>query len=1045
MLALCIVSVNSCIRDGLTDGRENVVGKEIATLEEQSHSIKATIADVKALRETVEGHDDLLDGAVRSLENHLSYLNSAPLWADGTLASLAEQKTLASALGAVYADAEPYGATKTCLKALDAGAGSWLGKNFGTYWSASLAKAKINVRVERLCSEMRKQQMLVEGLVSDVEAGLRKDEDAKGLVAVAKSVEANLAAAQELSAVIGETAADLEHTYTQAVHTMSETPDSYDADAVMAQNKAAATALAASEVTLESLAERVTTCENAIKDLQDRLGVLEDDIKDLKELLDMVQSVVYMSDNATDDVYAYYTLGPATRDDGKMVRTPAETITLNYLVRPASAAAALETQTLWNDGLKIVGYYAGSITKAVSMQDFTIQNVTASEDGSGLVTLTVTNTLSEDFYFKETGAKMALSLVSGKTDLTSKFSEVVPKDDSGKIYVESLGLSTDYVEVDCDLTHQLRTSLTPENPTDATLLWTSSDENIATVSETGVVSAKVVGEADITVTTRSTDEWGRTLSKVCRVKVMPNIKLEAANSVEVGGTMTITVKSPNYIDKQYIKWTSSNTYYATVDENGVVTGNVTTYNASEQVYDNITITCTIGDYNPTVLKHVMPVIYPQPKGVRIASLDDGVEQKTIKIAEQFSLAGSIIPDAAASYYRMFYQVAGAGNESVASINYSTGAVDAKSPGSVTFMARVLELDDCKYYYPVGTEVWRWVTVNVEPYWVKTISLPATLEMAPKTTATLTPEFTSDIDDVPPSYKTVTWTSSDPSIVSVDEKTGEMTAIAEGTVYITATTCDTWAVPEGTAQKSATCVVTVKAPTVAINVGDFYYSDGTWSTERNYNKTVIGVIFSTVNAVASDPILMRDYPNCSHGLVVGLTEYESMFGIFRNAGAYSNSIYDATAGYGIVGYGAVLSETLPTGYGLTLAYGNYRENIKNSDGYADAVILFDETSGVAATQNKNLPISEGVGSAWYIPSKAEMNALYSNKSKVNTAIAAAGGTSISDNRYWSCYLYDALTSGKYHDCFAYPIDMSDGSWINNASNQTSYKVRTIFAF
>lgn len=1036
MLALCIVSVNSCIRDGLTDGRENVVGKEMATLEEQSHSIKATIADVKALRETVEGHDDLLDGAVRSLENHLSYLNSAPLWADGTLASLAEQKALASALGAVYADAEPYGATKTCLKALDAGAGSWLGKNFGTYWSASLAKAKINVRVERLCSEMRKQQMLVEGLVSDVEAGLRKDEDAKGLAAVAKSVEANLAAAQELSAVLGETAADLEHTYTQAVHTMSETPDSYDADAVMAQNKAAATALAASEVTLESLAERVTTCENAIKDLQDRLGVLEDDIKDLKELLDMVQSVVFMPEKSSDNVLAYYTLGPETRDDGYMVRTPAETVTLNYLVRPASAAVALEDNTLWNAGLKVVGYYAGEITKAVSLTDFTITDVVAAGDGSGLVTITVENSLSEEFYFKETGAKMALSLVSGKTDLTSKFVEVVPTDDSGKVYVETLSLSTESFEVDEDLTYQIRATLTPENVSDGTLTWTTSDEEIATVSSAGLVTGIKAGDAVITVTTNSINEWGKKLTKTCKVKVMPNIKLVAPTYIEVGGSVDIKVESPEYIDPQYITWTSSD-YRAPVDDNGKVTGSIMTYNTQTNVYDPVTITCTIGDYNPTILTHEIRVVAPQPKGLVIPDFGDSEGQKTIKVGNAFSIGGSITPEAASSYYRVHYQASGVGNAEVATINYSTGAITTEgTPGSVTFMARIMDIEGTKYFYPAGNEVRRYVTVNVEPYWVASISIPESYDMSPGQSATFTPTFTSDVSGFPPTDQTRVWKSSAPGVVSVDETTGKMTAIKDGTAEITVTTAGDWSVPSGEAQKSASCIVTVETPADPYDVGYFYYSDGTWSETKTAGKTVIGIIFTTESAAASDVVLRDAYSACTHGVVVALKEYtDEVFGYLGTTASYSYMIsnnYDWTSTSALNGY----SNTVQlSGYSAVKGY----ESVY-SVYYAS--IFRDDTNGIPYRQKQSVAPPEKA-SPWYIPSYAEMKLISDNLDTVNAKLKEAGGDQISAGEYW----ISSFQSASDYYLYVYSFNTSSKGW--GVSQTMPYEkklpVRVVLAF
>ena len=271
----------------------------------------------------------------------------------------------------------------------------------------------------------------------------------------------------------------------------------------------------------------------------------------------------------------------------------------------------------------------------------------------------------------------------------------------------------------------------------------------------------------------------------------------------------------------------------------------------------------------------------------------------------------------------------------------------------------------------------------------------------------------------------------------------MKAEAEGTVTITATT--TSGATSGSSAKTATCIVTVKAPVAEVKAGDYYYSDGTWGSSANPSgKTVIGVIFSNANAVAADPILARDYPKCSNGLVIGLRESESAFGNYRIDGAYSNSLYDGN--FGISAYGAVLSDTAPTGYGLTLAYGNYRTNIKSSSGYESSCILFDTNSGVAATFNNQTPTPSSA-SSWYIPARAEMNAIYENIDVINAKLAAVGGTQISATRYWSSYVYSKKLhgAGNYHDCYAYPIDMNNGSWITDAQNTTSYKVRVVLAF
>ena len=95
-------------------------------------------------------------------------------------------------------------------------------------------------------------------------------------------------------------------------------------------------------------------------------------------------------------------------------------------------------------------------------------------------------------------------------------------------------------------------------------------------------------------------------------------------------------------------------------------------------------------------------------------------------------------------------------------------------------------------------------------------------------------------------QTVTWKSSNETVVTV--KDGTVTGKAVGTATITVTAQD--------GGKTATCAVTVKEKEI---IGNFYYSDGTHSTEKVSEKTVVGVIF------------WEDPDNKGHGKIVSLDE------------------------------------------------------------------------------------------------------------------------------------------------------------------------------
>ena len=58
------------------------------------------------------------------------------------------------------------------------------------------------------------------------------------------------------------------------------------------------------------------------------------------------------------------------------------------------------------------------------------------------------------------------------------------------------------------------------------------------------------------------------------------------------------------------------------------------------------------------------------------------------------------------------------------------------------------------------------------------------------------------------------------------------------------------------------------------VGDYFYSDGTYSTILSSTKEVVGIVFWKGDPTATDLALKRDFPQCTHGLVVSLKETQS---------------------------------------------------------------------------------------------------------------------------------------------------------------------------
>ncbi|HET7552686.1 MAG TPA: Ig-like domain-containing protein [Gemmatimonadaceae bacterium] len=106
-----------------------------------------------------------------------------------------------------------------------------------------------------------------------------------------------------------------------------------------------------------------------------------------------------------------------------------------------------------------------------------------------------------------------------------------------------------------------------------TITWSSSNENVASVSSTGKVLAVAPGSATITATSEGKSDKSTitVIAPVSAVTVQPDsISVIEGNT----STLTATVKDANgnTLEGRTVTWESANTNVATVDGNGVVTG-----------------------------------------------------------------------------------------------------------------------------------------------------------------------------------------------------------------------------------------------------------------------------------------------------------------------------------------------------------------------------------------------------------------------------------------------------------------------------------------
>ena len=125
-------------------------------------------------------------------------------------------------------------------------------------------------------------------------------------------------------------------------------------------------------------------------------------------------------------------------------------------------------------------------------------------------------------------------------------------------------------------TTTLTAIITPDNATNKEVTWKSSNEKVATVDQSGKVTAVGAGEATITVTTK---DGGH--KATCTVTVNENEQNVPVSGVSISGNTEINegattqlkaTVTPSSATNKNVTWESSNTAVATVDNKGLVTG-----------------------------------------------------------------------------------------------------------------------------------------------------------------------------------------------------------------------------------------------------------------------------------------------------------------------------------------------------------------------------------------------------------------------------------------------------------------------------------------
>ena len=316
-------------------------------------------------------------------------------------------------------------------------------------------------------------------------------------------------------------------------------------------------------------------------------------------------------------------------------------------------------------------------------------------------------------------------------------------------------------------TTQLTPIFTPENTSDKSVTYVSSDESVATVSADGVVTGVRVGMAVIQCTATAS---GKTAS--CSITVEQAVTLQltpSSRELAKGHSFTIKKKVTPSTANAAADWKSSNSAIAKVTSAGKVTG---------KKYGSVNITCTLKNYDVSATCRV-----------KVAKLRSTVKLNKssirINIGQTYRLKKTVWTNGSKNPKVKFKSK----NKRIASVGKTSGKIKGKRVGSTVITATTSDSvhakAKCRVIVIRRATLIRLNKTYANCYIGKTLRLKASIK--PKNA----------------SIKKVKWSSSNPKVASVLSN-GKVTGISEGEVYITAKTTDG-------SNKKARCYVKVTEP------------------------------------------------------------------------------------------------------------------------------------------------------------------------------------------------------------------------------------------
>lgn len=304
----------------------------------------------------------------------------------------------------------------------------------------------------------------------------------------------------------------------------------------------------------------------------------------------------------------------------------------------------------------------------------------------------------------------------------------------------------------------LKPTISPSNATNKKVSWSSSNKKIVTVSSKGEL--KAIGKGTAYITCKAKDGSGKYTK--CKVTVTKKVNVTkitlntTKKTIVTGASYTLkSTISPSNASVKSVKWSTSNKKVATVSSKGVIKGIGV---GTAYIY------CKATDGSGKYTRCKITV----KQGITKISLN--TTAKSIYTGKTYTLTPTVSPSKAYNKNVKWSSE----NTKIATVT-SNGVVKGISAGTTYIVCKAAD----------GSGKYVKCKIVVKPkISVESINLSVTPNISPLYIGE-TVKFTATVNPSNATFKTVTYTSSNPNVLTINSK-GEATAKNIGKAIVTAT-------------------------------------------------------------------------------------------------------------------------------------------------------------------------------------------------------------------------------------------------------------------